>query len=136
MTAKFHKPFILSLAAALFLVAGCSTTPQEKEIEVDIDDHGSQVTLGVNEVLVVSLESTPSSGYGWEITEIDGRVIQQVGEVEFVEKPGIPQVGDWDVEVFRFEPVVSGECTLTLVYRSAQEPEPPLDTFTITVVVP
>jgi len=141
----------LALLGMLVLVAGCAgsegatTVPEVNRsgeatsdaVALGAEDDGSEVELAAGQVLEVTLESNPTTGYGWEVSEVDGAVLAQVGEAEFQEAPreGEPVVGAGGVQTFRFT-ASPGETTLTLVYRRAWEKDvDPLETFTVQVTV-
>jgi predicted secreted protein/Tol biopolymer transport system component len=112
-------------------------TPDE-EVNVDEDDDGGQVKLEQGQVLVVTLESNPTTGYGWEVAEIQESILEQMGEAEFkpseTGEPPLVGAGGW--EIFRFKAVSEGQMTLKLGYqRPWEEGVEPIDTFSIEVVV-
>jgi inhibitor of cysteine peptidase len=85
-------------------------------------------------MLVISLEGNPTTGYMWDVAELDDQVLRQIGETEF--KPESDAIGAGGVQTLRFETVNSGQTTLKLVYhRPWEEGVEPLETFTIQVVV-
>ena len=139
---------VLALFGVLLLAAACGSNDSEVP-DVDSDaggdqplvlgakDNGSQVQLAAGQVLEVTLDSNPTTGFGWEVSEVDGAVLTQVGDVEFREasKESEEMVGVGGTETFRFSSA-AGETTLTLVYRrSWEEGIDPLETFTVEVVV-
>jgi inhibitor of cysteine peptidase len=89
--------------------------------------------------LTVTLESNPSTGYGWEWVDRQGSILEQIGEAEFTPRetgdPALVGAGGW--EIFTFEAVSGGQMTLELVYRRPwEEGTEPLKTFSLQVVVP
>ncbi len=123
------------LLASMLVLAACS--PSSNEVEIGADANGTQVELEAGQVLVISLASNPSTGYGWHVAEIDETILEQVGETEFIQEQTDEQVvGAGGTETLRFEAVGSGTTTLTLTYDRAWEDLPPEETFTVTVVVP
>ena len=88
------------------------------EIEVDIEDNGTQVSLEKGDFLLVSLSSNSSTGYQWEVADINTSVLQQVqvGESTYV-LPESPLIGASGIEVFRFRAVDSGTSSLKLIYK-------------------
>ena len=107
------------------------------EVVLTATDGGSQVNLSAGQVLVVTLESNPTTGYGWEVSEVDGDVLAQIGEAEFQQAPteGEELVGAGGAETLRFA-TAKGETTLTLAYRRSWEKDvEPVETFTVEVVV-
>jgi predicted secreted protein len=107
-------------------------------VDVNEQDDGGQVALEQGQILVVTLESNPSTGYQWEVVEEPNSIIEQVGEVEFVQSeqgdPPIVGAGGW--EIFRFKAVTAGQLTLKLIYRRPWETDvEPLSTFSIEITV-
>jgi inhibitor of cysteine peptidase len=107
-------------------------------VEVDEGDADSQVELELGQILVVTLESNPSTGYRWEQAENQESYLEQIGEAEFKssETGEPPTVGAGGWEIFRFKAVSAGQMTLELVYHRSWEDVEPLKTFSIQVVVP
>ncbi|MBA7665019.1 hypothetical protein ES703_73085 [subsurface metagenome] len=108
------------------------------EVHVDVDDAGSQVELEEGQILVVTLESNPTTGYRWEQAENQESILEQMGEAEFkpseTGEPPLVGAGGW--EIFRFKAISAGQITLQLVYhRSWEEGVEPLKTFSLQVVV-
>jgi predicted secreted protein len=109
-----------------------------EEVNVDEKDAGSQVELEQGRILVVTLESNPTTGYRWEQAENQESILEQMGEAEFKPSETVepPLVGAGGWEIFRFKAISVGEMTLQLVYHRAwEEGVEPLNTFSIQVVV-
>ncbi len=103
-----------------------------------MDDVGSQVELEQDQILVITLESNPTTGYRWEQVEIQDSILQQMGEAEFkpsqTGEPPLVGAGGW--EIFRFKAISAGQMTLQLVYLQPWvEGVEPINTFSIEVVV-
>jgi inhibitor of cysteine peptidase len=132
----FHKNLaakisVVCLSLAL-VIGGCSSSGGEAA--VDLSHNGSKVEVEAGGVLVVSLESNPTTGYMWEIEEIDDEILRQEGEVEYKAESDL--VGAGGVETFRFKALTAGEGELKLVYRRPWEGGiEPLEIFSITVIV-
>ena len=112
--------------------------PSAETVEVNEDNDGGQIELELGEILVVTLESNPSTGYRWELLEDNESILKQFGQAEFksseTSDPPMVGVGGW--EIFRFKAVSTGQITLELVYHRYWEDVEPLKTFSIQVVVP
>ncbi|MCG2766855.1 MAG: protease inhibitor I42 family protein [Anaerolineae bacterium] len=122
---------IIILLAILLLAAGCGSS---KEIDLGADDNGRKVEMKAGQVLVISLESNPTTGYAWEVVNFEEGVLEQAGEPEF--KADSKLVGAGGVQTFRFKAAEAGEIELKLLHhRSWEEDVEPLDTFTVQVVV-
>jgi inhibitor of cysteine peptidase len=112
--------------------------PSAETIEVNEDNDGGQIELELGKLLVVTLESNPSTGYRWELLENNESILKLFGQAEFKpsENSGPRMVGAGGWEIFRFKAVSAGQMTLELVYHRSWEDVKPLKTFSIQVVVP
>ncbi len=124
---------LLILSALLF--SGCGLA---KEVKLDAAANGRQVELQKGQTLVITLESNPTTGYRWEVVELEESILRQMGEPEFKvsdsREPPPPGTGGW--ETWRFEAVKAGQTALELVYHRAwEEGVEPLETFSLQVVV-
>jgi inhibitor of cysteine peptidase len=120
---------LLSLVVLLF---GCNSV---KEIRIDESNEGEQIELAPGEILVVRLESNPSTGYQWEIEELDERVLRKI-EAVFESAGGKdppPGTGGWTN--IRFETVGEGETTLRLIFHQPWTDQEPISSYTVQVVV-
>ena len=61
------------------LLAGCIY----KEVKLGVSDNGSQIKLNKSQMLFITLEANPTTGYTWEVEESNMSVMRQVGEIEF-----------------------------------------------------
>ena len=93
--------------------------PIPTEVHVDLRDAGSQVEIEEGQILVVTLESNPTTGYSWELAENQETILEQMGEAEFepseTGEPPLVGVGGW--EIFRFKAISAGHMTLQLIYH-------------------
>jgi inhibitor of cysteine peptidase len=114
----------------LSLLAGCISN----EIKLGASDSGRQIELNKGQVLVITLEANPSTGYTWEIAELDTHVMHQIGETEF--QPESNLLGAKGMQTLRFEAVNTGQTPLKLVYhRPWEKGVEPLQIFSIQVMV-
>jgi len=126
---------VLSCLALLAVVLSCTAL---KDIHVDARDNGGRVYLKPGQVLVVTLESNPSTGYQWEVVAVDTAVLQQMGEAEFLPpvSTGKQIVGAGGMERFRFKALKVAESSLKLIYhRPWEKGEEPAGTFLIQIIV-
>lgn len=131
MFTKFVRCAILGLV--LMLLAACGGG----QVTAGQAEQGKTVTLKAGETLLVTLDSNPTTGYSWQVTELDETVLKQKGEPEYKQSPGAQGlVGAGGTEIFRFEAVGKGTTMLTLVYaRSWEKDVPPLETYQLKVIV-
>lgn len=126
---KFKGLVLLLLALVLLAACGASKT-----IELDAADNGAAVELSPGQVVAISLDSNPSTGYSWEAVDLDESILKQDGEPEFEQAPGL--VGANGLQTLRFKAVGAGTITLKLVYHRPWETGiAPLETWTVEVTV-
>jgi predicted secreted protein/Tol biopolymer transport system component len=113
-------------------------SPAKPEVHVNEADDGGQIELEPSQILVVTLQSNPTTGYSWHQAENQEPFLEQMGEPQFTQAPtdGPPVVGAGGWEVFRFKAVSAGQMTLELGYRRPwEEGVDPILTFSIDVIV-
>jgi inhibitor of cysteine peptidase len=124
---------VLLLAALLFspiLRPAAAST-----ITLTARDNGRALTLDRGDILVVSLRSTPGTGFGWAVAHLDPAVLSQLGTPELVPSahpvPGAPAT-----QVLRFTAISRGSTTVELDYvRPWEHGVPPAHSFRVTVKV-
>ena len=126
----------LILGSLLLGLAACSGK-QSAPLTVTGQNNGQTVTLKPGQVLVVRLESNPTTGYAWQLLAADPAVIKQVGEAGFTPAPvATGVVGAGGTAEWRFAAAGEGTTTIILNYRRPWEKDTrPAQTFTLTVTV-
>ena len=128
------KRIVAFIIISLVLLILCFSCSPSKEFKLDAEDNGRQVEFEKSQILVITLEANPTTGYTWEIAEHEQHVLRQVGEAGF--EPESEAIGAQGIQTLRFEAVNVGKTALKLVYRRPWEEDvEPLETFSIKVVV-
>jgi len=100
-------------------------------------DDGKEIELKAGQALEITLESNPTTGFGWEALAIDPAVVEQQGEKVYKQRETDGRrvgVGGWDT--FTFKAATAGTADLKLVYRRSWEKDvAPVKTFTVKVTV-
>ena len=128
------KQCLVGLFVLLLLTGGCNPT----EVRLDGTHDGAQKEIARGQVLFVTLESNPTTGYGWQVAEVDKSILRQVGDPEFKSSAqgNPPVVGTGGTQTFRFESVGAGTTTLKMIYvRPWEKDVPPVKTFTVQITV-
>jgi inhibitor of cysteine peptidase len=81
------------------------------------------VTAAAGEEFTVELESNPSTGYEWQVTEIADEQVVRLVDSEYV-PPESDLLGASGKQVFTFEAVDEGSTRITLEYARAFEDSP------------
>ena len=108
------------------------------QVEIDASYNGQEVEIDVGKLLVITLESNPTTGFGWELAEpIDENLLTLV---ESGYEPGADAetglVGAGGTEVWSFETLATGGTTITMEYsRPWDGGEKAAETFEVTVTV-
>ena len=123
---------VMSFFLALALFSGCGANGTR----ITDADNGKQISIKPGDVVTVTLESNPTTGYSWQVMEIDNAILIQDGDPEYKQSSGSDGlVGAGGTETFHFRAVGSGNASLELGYMRPWESVPPIQTFTIQVVV-
>jgi inhibitor of cysteine peptidase len=135
----FSLPSVLAVPSTttpgLAVATPVTASPGLNEIWLTEHDNGCLAELGQDQTLVITLESNPSTGYLWEVAEIEEKVLHQVGKTEFEQMS--PLLGAPEKQILRFKPVGTGQSTLKLVYhRPWEKGVEPIKEFSIQVVGP
>lgn len=115
-----------AVAAVAFALAACSGNPASdpwnrapivRNTDASIDGRSEAVKRG--DTIAVHLDSTPSTGYRWELVRLAGASVVQVGLPDYQPETaaGVPKVGAPGHTTFRFRAVQSGTSSIDLAYR-------------------
>lgn len=122
----------LLMGVAAILASGCG--PASQEVPLTAHDNGRQIEIHRGQALNISLPGNPSTGYIWQLDEVDEQILLQKGKPNF--EPKSNEVGAPGLQTFRFQAVETGETILRLVYRRPWEDDvKPLQVFSIRVSV-
>ena len=109
--------------------------PSPADITLTNSDDGKAIDLKAGQMLAVRLDSNPSTGYSWQISQVDDAVLKPQGEPLFIQPADAPP-GAGGAQVFLFTAAAGGQTTLVLVYKRSFEPDvAPVQTFTVHVKV-
>jgi predicted secreted protein len=124
----------LILIAGIAAGAVAASSEGVKILNMDASYSGKQVELSVGESLVVTLESNVTTGYSWTLTGISDESVLQKTKNEYV-APKTNLIGASGKEVWTFKALKKGNTTISLGYSRPWESTPPVETFSLTVVV-
>jgi inhibitor of cysteine peptidase len=126
---KLLKMLMIGLMMATVLSA-CGA----KTVKITAEDNGQTITLKQGETLSLSIEGNPTTGYGWEVSEVDPNILASAGEPGYKSDSNL--VGAGGVYTFKFTAENAGTTSLKLKYWRSFEPDvAPIETFEITVIV-
>jgi predicted secreted protein len=121
--------------AAIGGTAAATSGDTSASLELTAADSGKQVAVDAGASFTVTLDSNPSTGFAWSISDITAEaVIDDVGS-EFKDADN-GMVGAGGQEVWTFDALAEGTSTIEMQYsRSWETDVEPAETFTVTVVV-
>jgi len=114
------------------------SNPKPEAVNVTETDNESRAALTPGQELIVRLGSNPSTGFRWQVDDVDESVLQQVGMAQYTpNEPGSsPPPGQAGQETLRFQAASAGQTRLVLAYRRPWEDVAEEDRkFTLQVVV-
>lgn len=112
-----------------------TATPAHTTININASNSGSRVNLSVGDLLIVTLDSNPSTGYSWTNASVsNASVIKQTGR-EF-KAAATNMVGAGGQDIWTFKALEKGTSTISMNYsRSWEKDVAPIATFNVTIVV-
>ena len=127
---------ILTWAMVALLLSLCACASAPEQVAVDDSYTGKEVEIAAGGSLTVTLESNPTTGFQWELTEVTDQTVLKYESQEYQEPGAGAPVGAGGKEVWTFKALEKGRSTISMEYRrSWEEGVAPAKTFTLTVVV-
>lgn len=125
---------LMGLAVTALSDEGDATSERGADtVRLTAADDGSAVVLAEGDTLIVRLEGNPTTGYSWEIDELDQTVLRLQGEPGYEAESDL--IGSGGMFTFTFEAAGEGETDLVLVYHRPWEENDPIETFSVMVDV-
>ena len=126
---------LIAITSLLYACAAETSQEQSKStIQLTEADAGRLVELRVGDILEVTLPGNPTTGFQWEVSEINSAILEPIGGPEF--EPSSNAVGSGGNVTLRFEAVGAGQTELKLIHhRPFEENVPPMQTFEVTITV-
>lgn len=126
------KYLILCLGLiALMLLSGCNG---KKAMEVNEAQNGGSIELQSGDTLMIKLDGNPTTGYQWEMLPNADGVVELQGEPAYKSTSNL--IGSGGVYKFTLKAVKAGSTRVDLkYYRSFEADVPPIQTFSVDVVV-
>ncbi|MFE2959135.1 protease inhibitor I42 family protein [Nocardia tengchongensis] len=110
----------LSATSVAVTTAASPTAHAAERIGADAD--GKDVSLAVGQGLIVTLEANPTTGYAWQVGELDQNVVKQNGSPDYEQDPNSDgRVGVGGKSVLNFVAAAPGSTKLSLSYMRAWE---------------
>jgi len=120
---------VTAFSVLLFACAGPS------DVKIDETANGTDVSLRAGQKLIVTLKSNPTTGYDWQVDEVDESVVKLVTQ-EFKPASDPNRLGAPGQTELQFQAVAAGATNLRLIYvRSWEEGVKPEDTFQVSITV-
>lgn len=108
----------------------------QKEVLLTAEDEGKEIHLQRDQVLLIALEANPSTGYRWEVAEIDPPILELTDDGYQPDAEAAMGVGAAGTQRLTFEPVDLGETEVVLAYRRPWETAvDPANTFAIEIAI-
>ena len=123
--------WVLVLVLVVGLLMGCAGNG----VKVGIAANDSTRRLEPGQVIAITLDANPSTGYGWQVVGELPDILQQMGDVEFKAAAGSAgRVGAGGTLTLRFKVLKAGSAKLTLGYlRSIEKDTAPEQTYTLMI---
>jgi inhibitor of cysteine peptidase len=118
----------------LLLAAACGGRGSSNTFELSQGDSGTTLQVAPDDEIVISLESNPTTGYGWHEAEKsqNNGILQLLAKSYESESDAI---GSGGVETWTYKAVKAGKTVLELNYLRPFEPDEIAGKFTVTIDV-
>ncbi len=124
----------LSACSVLPAPAPSSATVAPDTVQIQAKDVGRTFTLRIGDRLEVALNGNMTTGYTWEPQDLDTRILQAEGEMDYTSDN--QALGASGVFRWHFKAAAAGETTLKMIYHRPFETDtPPLEAFEVKIVV-
>jgi inhibitor of cysteine peptidase len=130
-------PGLIILLVTVFLVQ-CQSTDKRGDdtgpIVLTIEDSGRTVTLPWSKVVRITLESNPSTGYDWYVTDLDETMVEEPEKIQ--EEPSSAKRGAPIMETFVIKGKKPGQTHLKLAYfRVWEGADTAINHFEVTLIL-
>jgi inhibitor of cysteine peptidase len=111
--------------------------PVPETVKIGEADNGKTIFIAKGTILELSLDTNPSTGYGWQfVQEPDPDILRLEDHyLTFKDPTEPPKPGDPEIEYWIYRAVGEGWTTISLEYLRPWETVPPIKTFRVTIVV-
>lgn len=134
----FSLACLLLLGGLILLQAGCAAASPSGSSPrtIPLNASGEAVSAHPGDILEVTLEANPSTGYIWEVEGLDETVLKMEGEPEAKSGANTNLVGAPVTQTFRYKALSAGRVELKLVYHRPWEKDvPPVKSFSAVVTI-
>ncbi len=108
--------------------AGSVGTESDQVVFAGQNDNGGSLELSIGQVLELTLDGNPTTGFEWQPQLTAGGALEQQGDYEFT--PSSDAIGAGGQIVFHFVAVAPGDVQLHMVYHQPWDTgTPPAETF-------
>jgi len=112
---KYNFLAVLFFSLLFFLVANTFFSQPGTTVQLFEKDNGGEVYLNVNDYVVITLETNPSTGYNWEIKRVNPLMLKQTAPPQLITKNKL--IGSPGQIKFTFKAIAPGSCELAFDYR-------------------
>ncbi len=144
---------LLIIALGFILLAACSRAPAPtqpispspnatptkaaNEIALTAEDSGKTISAAQNQIVSLTLNSNPSTGYRWKfIAEPDAKILKLVSSNYFPSNTSAtPLAGSGGVDVWIYQAIGSGTTALKLGYFPPANPNQAANTIELAITV-
>lgn len=116
-------PIRVLVPLSLALLAACAQQPRQNVTLEKQGDCPIQLKTGQN--LILTLPSSPTTGYRWAIQDSAGGVLHSLGPEVYHNPDSSDLVGSAGVSTWRFQAFAAGTGRLRLTYQQPWAPEEP-----------
>ena len=123
---------LLIFMVFIFILIGCSTTT----ITINENNLKENYSLRQGDIVEVVLNANPSTGYEWQIVNIDTSKVKIVNKTYTANNVNKDKVGSGGIMTYHFEAISKGNTAINITYfRSFEKELPPKKKFEINLEI-
>ena len=134
---------VASIAVTLLALSAGGIDPaaaegETEQIDLDASHNGQEIEVAVGDLLVITLESNPTTGFGWQLSEPIDEDLLALIESRYEPSENVEQgmVGAGGTEVWTFKALTTGVTRISMEYsRPWEGGEKAVQTFEVTVTI-
>lgn len=132
-----RKVCLIVVVTLLTALGGCAFASLSSNVKLGKADEGKTFDLAKGDVLEITLEGNPTTGYNWTQVSGNDKVLMPVGTYTYKQNPAAAEmVGVGGKFTFNFKAIGVGATHLKFSYQRPWEKNvPPIQTFEMNINV-
>jgi len=132
---SLKRMYIIAVVLMTALIVGVYfiwLISREQDTDLGMEDNGRTLYVNVGEIVTIKLPENPSTGYEWQYT-IDENIVEVMEDSFTPAERNL--LGSGGTRMLKLRVIGSGEGKVVMDYVRAWENNPPIEHFSVTLIV-